>query len=195
MPEYLYPGVYIEEGDTGNKPIEGVSTSTVGFLGITERGPLQPMLVTSFSDYTKIFGTYVTGSYLAYAVEGFFQNGGERCFVMRVAGVTAPANTSISDFGMRISAVGPGAWGNNIVIQIVRTGSPNSSLFRLLVAYWSDGVPDVYTNQSPPRHTLPDLTQALPANVPAPTLFESFGDLSRQSAARFMPARSTRSRT
>ena len=93
MPEYLYPGVYVEEVDTGNKPIEGVSTSTVGFLGIAERGPLRPMLITSFSDFTRTFGRYVkeglVDRYLAYAVEGFFQNGGERCFVARVASTEA----------------------------------------------------------------------------------------------------------
>ena len=49
MPEYLSPGVYVEEVDTGNKPIEGVATSTAGFLGVAERGPTEPTLVTSFS--------------------------------------------------------------------------------------------------------------------------------------------------
>ena len=39
MPEYLAPGVYVEEIEMGGKPIEGVSTSTAGFLGETERGP------------------------------------------------------------------------------------------------------------------------------------------------------------
>jgi phage tail sheath protein FI len=93
MPEYLYPGVYVEEIDTGNKPIEGVSTSTVGFLGIAERGPTSPTLITSFGDYTRAFGRYVKDGgvdrYLAYAVEGFFQNDGNRCFVQRVAGGSA----------------------------------------------------------------------------------------------------------
>ena len=49
MPEYLAPGVFVEEIDTGNKPIEGVSTSTTGVVGITERGPVDvPILVTSY---------------------------------------------------------------------------------------------------------------------------------------------------
>ena len=56
MADYLYPGVYIEEIDTGNKPIEGVSTSIVGFLGIAERGPQQPTLITSFPDFVRTFG-------------------------------------------------------------------------------------------------------------------------------------------
>src|SRR5215471_15703432 len=130
MPEYLYPGVYVEEVDTGNKPIEGVSTSTVGFLGVTERGLLQPTLITSFSDFTNAFGKYVSDSkgdhYLAYAVEGFFQNGGQRCFVMRVAGVTPPANLTSLDGGMRVSAVGPGSWGNHIVVQTAAPSLKNN---------------------------------------------------------------------
>ena len=62
MPEYLAPGVYVEEVDTGNKPIEGVSTSTVGFLGLAERGPLDPTLITSFYAFTSVFG--VVGVYI-----------------------------------------------------------------------------------------------------------------------------------
>ena len=47
MPEYLAPAVYVEEVDTGTKPIEGVSTSTTGMIGVTERGPVNvPTLVT-----------------------------------------------------------------------------------------------------------------------------------------------------
>ena len=57
MPEYLAPGVYVEEVDTGAKPIEGVSTSTSGFVGVTERGPVNvPILVTSNGEYQRWFG-------------------------------------------------------------------------------------------------------------------------------------------
>jgi uncharacterized protein len=56
MPEYLSPGVYVEEIDTGSKPIEGVSTSTAGMVGLTERGPNVPMLVTNAGDYSEMFG-------------------------------------------------------------------------------------------------------------------------------------------
>ena len=51
MPEYLSPGVYVEEMDSGPRPIEGVPTSTAAFLGETERGPLRPRLVSSFNEY------------------------------------------------------------------------------------------------------------------------------------------------
>ncbi len=52
MPEYLTPGVYVEELNTGNKPIEGVSTSTVGFLGVAERGPGGPGSAKLITSYT-----------------------------------------------------------------------------------------------------------------------------------------------
>jgi phage tail sheath protein FI len=92
MPEYLAPGVYIEEIEIGAKPIEGVSTTTTGFLGMAERGPLnKPTLVTSFAEYQRIFGGYLAEKVygnkrgLPYAVEGFFVNGGQRLYVSRVA--------------------------------------------------------------------------------------------------------------
>ena len=98
MPEYLSPGVYVEEVDTGSKPIEGVSTSTIGMVGMTKRGTSTglPVLVTSFADFRRKFGSYFdfgssfTGhQYLPYAVEGFFVNGGKRAYIKRVLGVGA----------------------------------------------------------------------------------------------------------
>ena len=83
MPEYLAPGVYVEEIDTGSKPIEGVSTSTAGMVGVTERGPVNvPILITGIGEYTRWFGERLnildfsdpnTGHhcYLPHAVEGF----------------------------------------------------------------------------------------------------------------------------
>ena len=92
MPEYLAPGVYIEEIEIGAKPIEGVSTTTTGFVGMAERGPLdKPTLVTSFAEYQRIFGGYLSEKnygnkrWLPYAVEGFFVNGGQRLYISRVA--------------------------------------------------------------------------------------------------------------
>src|SRR3954469_8543459 len=101
MPEYLAPGVYVEEVATGPRPIEGVSTSTTGFAGETERGPLRPRLVTSWEDYQQWFGGYTdrdpfraANPHLPYAVRGFFDNGGQRLFVARVVGGTA-ANPAV----------------------------------------------------------------------------------------------------
>src|SRR6266542_5929426 len=98
MPEYLAPGVYVEEIDTGNKPIEGVSTSTAGMVGVTERGPVNvPILVTSYGEYVRWFGErlnpqdYSNGDerhcFLPHAIEGFFTNGGKRVYILRILDV------------------------------------------------------------------------------------------------------------
>lgn len=165
MPEYLYPGVYVEELDTGNKPIEGVSTSTCGFLGIAERGPITPTLCTSFGDYQRAFGGYVkeadgTDRYLAYGVEGFFQNGGLRCFVQRVfhQDTVTPANSAQAATAtvqtaapatnaLTISAIGPGAWSDNMAYQISNAGLQDPTLFKLTVLYWTGApYPDLVSN-------------------------------------------------
>ena len=86
MPEYLAPGVYIEEVEMGGKPIEGVSTSTAGFIGETDRGPTMPRLITGLEQFLRLYGGFLPDSYLPYAAEGFFSNGGKRCFICRIIG-------------------------------------------------------------------------------------------------------------
>jgi uncharacterized protein len=93
MPEYLAPGVFIEEVEMGPKPIEGVSTTTTGFLGETERGPVRPRLMTSWVQYQKLYGEFAEDSFLPYAVKGFFDNGGRRCFIARIVGRGSKAAT------------------------------------------------------------------------------------------------------
>src|SRR5438105_3235605 len=96
MPEYLSPGVYVEEISTGPRPIEGVGTSTAGFVGLSERGPENAQLITSWLEFRRWYGAYIETSYLAYAVQGFFSNGGQRCYVTCVTSTTAvDANATI----------------------------------------------------------------------------------------------------
>jgi phage tail sheath protein FI len=92
MPEYLSPGVYVEEVDKGSKPIEMVGTSTAGFIGESNKGPTnEAVLVTNWGQFTRTFGEFADSQYLAHAVYGFFNNGGGRCFVTNVAaGKSAP---------------------------------------------------------------------------------------------------------
>jgi phage tail sheath protein FI len=91
MPEYLSPRVYVEEIDTGPKPIEGVSTSTAGMIGVTERGPVNvPILVTSAGEFQRWFGQWLNIAdfgehcYLPHAIDGFFGNNGKRVYVTRI---------------------------------------------------------------------------------------------------------------
>ena len=84
MPEFTAPGVFVEEIPSGAVSIAGVPTSTVGFVGLTERGPIEPQLVTSFGAFARLYGGRIDASYLAWAIEGFFQNGGQRCWIGRI---------------------------------------------------------------------------------------------------------------
>lgn len=97
MPEYLSPGVYVEEVDTGPRPIEATNTSTAVFVGFTEKAEdvrtvdgeqsitdltNRPTFITNWIQYTQKFGGLVDGAYLPLAVQGFFANGGTRCYVV-----------------------------------------------------------------------------------------------------------------
>src|SRR4051812_26543746 len=120
MPEYLSPGVYVEEIDAGPRPIAGVSTSTAGMVGVTVRGPSvgKPQLVTNFLEFQRTFGGFLPdpdpgiangwrfnkaegGQWWTFplAVKGFFDNGGQRLYVKRVF-----SGTSTTASG----ALGPG---------------------------------------------------------------------------------------
>jgi phage tail sheath protein FI len=93
MPEYLAPGVFVEEVSFRQKSIEGVSTSTAGFIGPTRFGPLfgEPELLTSFSDFERIYGGIdpleldgeTLTNYMAQGVRAFFEEGGRRLYVAR----------------------------------------------------------------------------------------------------------------
>lgn len=111
MPQYLSPGVYVEEVPSAVKPIAGVGTSTAGFIGLVSDAvtmpfrpgrPLDPtsivaadryalapagqaQLITSWVEFLNAFGDVQAGNtILANAVYGFFNNGGTRCWVTRV---------------------------------------------------------------------------------------------------------------
>ena len=106
MPEYLAPGVYVEETSFRAKSIEGVGTSTTAFVGPTRKGPIAstrrgadgnppapPELITSFGDFVRTYGGLqdlaiggaATTNHLAHAVLNFFNEGGVRLYVARVA--------------------------------------------------------------------------------------------------------------
>jgi len=133
MPEYLSPGVYIEEL-AGPKPIEGVGTSTGAFVGIAERGPINdPQLITNMTQFADTFGGFLPGAFLAYGVSHFFTEGGTRCYVVRafkptpggapgtnpdLASVVLRATAAVaSDPILTVFATSEGAWGNDITVR------------------------------------------------------------------------------
>lgn len=125
MAEYLSPGVYIEEYDNSPRAMEGVGTSTAGFVGMAQKGATKgaPVLVTSFSDYVRKYGGYLSEfthgeyRYMPGAVEQFFANGGTRCYISRV--VPEDAQTAQGQAGiLSVQATSEGLYGNRIVISV-----------------------------------------------------------------------------
>lgn len=104
MPEYLSPGVYIEETAAGSRPIEGVSTTTAAFIGFAPSGPANtPVFIANWTQYLETFGSrdadgslnpYMPGTYLAHSVYGYFHNGGTRCYVTRLVPPSKEKNGS-----------------------------------------------------------------------------------------------------
>ncbi len=92
MPTYVTPGVYYERADAGDAVISPLRTDIAGFVGIARRGPLDAARpVDSWRQFVAHFGDFTAAGYLACAVRGFFENGGRRCWVVRVASRAATA--------------------------------------------------------------------------------------------------------
>lgn len=149
MAEYLSPGVYVEEFESGMRPMEGVSTSTAGFIGMAEKGNVvgTPEFVSSFADFTRKFGGYLSENvygdyrYLAYSVEQFFANGGSRCYVMRTVATDA-TTAAVTANGISIAAANPGKWGNEIKVSAV---AANKGKTAVLEVAGDDATGKVYT--------------------------------------------------
>lgn len=173
MPEYLAPGVYIEEIERGPKPIEGVATSTAAFMGETERGPLRPKFISSLADYNRYFGdVFEPDKYMPYSVKAFFDNDGRRCYIARIVGAGAKI-ASLSDSGFIIRAIGPGAAGNRTWVRIgegtTKKQDGNPIGFKLQVAYWSRLDPAELFDPFDPENQ---------NQLPRPLLVEEFDDVS-----------------
>lgn len=143
---YLSPGVYVEEINSGVKPIEGVGTSIAAFVGITVEaslkapdpitGDLVPVesrlnkatLVTSWLQYNKIFGGFVSDAYLPDAVYGYFANGGGPCYITSIRAInesTVEAVSATTDVegakgtSFTLTAKLAGSAGNNVKATVV----------------------------------------------------------------------------
>ncbi len=172
MPEYLSPGVYVEEVASGPRPIQGVGTSTAGFVGLTERGPSRPRLVSNWGEFNRWFGDTIdrTRSLMPYAVRGFFENGGRRAFIARVVSLTGAvpasamiptqdaAGNPIAGNVLRLRANGAGTWGTRIAVWVrdatraEATANPPRDWFRLTLLYYRDGIPDPFVDPTNPAN-------------------------------------------
>jgi phage tail sheath protein FI len=164
MASYLSPGVFVEELKSAVQPIEGVSTSVAGFVGVTSKGPVnKATLITGVAEFVAVFGgpiPVIPGSqehYLYFAVRHFFAEGGTKCYVVRVVGyadindansiqaVSASRvlagreldGTAVAS-ALRVAAVTPGRWGEALEVRL-----ENASKFSLLLEEPIVGAPAV----------------------------------------------------
>ena len=127
MQSRLTPGVYYERVDASAPAISVLRTDIAGFVGIATRGPLnQALPVQSFRQFQAYFGDFTGAGYLAYAVRAFFDNGGQRCWIVRVASELAASAGTVLTFASsvnawRVLASSPGVWGNDLEISIRET--------------------------------------------------------------------------
>jgi uncharacterized protein len=142
MPNYLSPGVYVEEVEAGSRPIEGVGTAVAAFVGLAARGPANtPTLVTNWNQFTQSFGEFIENSYLAHAVYGYFLNGGGAAYVVRVGadGAMPTAKAELPSAGdktkpaFRVAALEAGPAGNEISVDVQPSSETTDNSFRLVI--------------------------------------------------------------
>ena len=153
MGEYLSPAVYVEEVSSGVKPIAGVGTSTGAFVGVAEKGPInEPKLITNWTQFVETYGSYIADGFLAYSLFQFFNEGGTKCYVVRVAtDAAATASVNLADDQgvntLKIDALSMGTHGNKIAIDVKEASEEPDNHFKLEVKY-DENVIEVYDNLS-----------------------------------------------
>ena len=160
MPQYLSPGVYVEEVEAGSRPIEGVGTAVAAFVGLASRGPANaPTLVTNWSQFTQTFGEFMENSYLAHAVYGYFLNGGGACYVVRVGadGAMPAAQTKLppkegEGTAFEVTALEAGPAGNDLAVDVQPASDGNKDTFKLVVSRGGQPV-ETFDNVTPRGRT------------------------------------------
>lgn len=162
-----FPGVYVEEIPSGVHTITGVATSIAAFIDTFERGPLDYAVhLLSMSDFERYMGGLDTTSEASYAIQQFFLNGGSECYAVRVAYppgspqaiaaaidvLDAPAGgvSFTATAGLKIGDrlfINPGAWGNNVRLEVDTDTSDPTKLFNLSISEVDPSTGSVLQNE------------------------------------------------
>ena len=159
MPEYLSPGVYVEEVDRGPKPIEGVGTAMAAFVGFTEKAEMarevddellvenllnRPQLVTNWTQFVERFGGFVPGINLPQSVYGYFANGGSRCYVVSVRTFPKAESTLMNSQGkpaLTVRARQAGVEGLKLRVRVGNLALPAPAAGKKSTPAETEGVP------------------------------------------------------
>jgi len=158
MPQTLnYPGVYIEEIPSGVHTITGVATSITAFVGRAPRGEVnEPITISSYADYERLYGGLSLQSTMSYAVSDFYANGGQQAVIVRIANggkaafiivpenlspPSPPASPGLGPYtGLYLEAASVGSWGNSLSVQIdlpqTSIGAADPTVFSLTARLW-----------------------------------------------------------
>ena len=148
-----YPGVYIEEISSGVHAVTGVATSITAFVGYTARGlDHRAAEIFSFADFERAFGGLATDSELSYAVQQFFQNGGNTAYVVRVpkAGSKPATVTLLNGVGAGAAASLPvtllsnGTWSDSVIIDVDYDGVSDDKSFNLTITDLATGTAETF---------------------------------------------------
>jgi len=131
------PGAYFEPSDPPPRRIAEVRTDIAGFVGVAERGPLNvPVRIESWTQFATRFGEHSPDGFLAYAVKGFFANGGRRCWIVRAGAANPDASRAslllVNRAGAAVFEVvardhGPGS--EALAVRVEAAGGGKFSLF------------------------------------------------------------------
>ena len=136
MTTFGRPGVYVQENIVQQIiTTQDRSDAVGGLIGKLSKGPVEPTLVSSWSEFTKIFGALDYALPTTVAAYLFFSNGGRDAYVRRVTGTgAATATVTLNDVDtvptLTVSASSPGTWGNDLAVEI-KAG--NTGRFSLIV--------------------------------------------------------------
>ncbi len=119
MPQFSYPGVYIEEVENANRTIVRSSTSVTGFIGRARKGPINKTVkIINFSQFENIFGGLWYDAPMSYSVYQFFLNGGKDAVIVRVAKEESTASATFEGTGIDLVALNAGTWANGLKVKI-----------------------------------------------------------------------------
>lgn len=168
----------VDTGHPGAFVTETIAPLTASNAGITGEavpvfalnyniGPTTPVQINSWQMYVKLFGNFsqANGSYLPYAVNQFFTNGGSACYVLRVANTDATtASIQLEDIAgspqdiLTVSAIAPGAYGTQLYIGVSTssTGYSNLTVYNggTTSAFQVETFPGISMNPADPRYVV-----------------------------------------
>ncbi len=126
-----YPGVYVEEVDSGVRTIVGVATSITAFVGRAKRGPTdEPGTVYSWGDFERLYGGLDVNYPMSYAVRDFFLNGSGEALIVRLFRQVGQASgvATIDSDTLHLQAADPGSWGNKLTLMIDHDGIDSAEI-------------------------------------------------------------------